>query len=395
MGSSQSSPLVNDPNRGNNTPPFSQLFESDPVDWNACAQSLEECPEQALLYAHGGVEPSWVWRAIQRGAPEDIIQRLLDCDRDAVDQISHRGGSTLLHLAALQQGGTTTTTSTAPILRIILQRRPGLVAMPDQMGRLPLHRYAGTDPIGASVLLEAFPRGLWKRSKDSGALPLHVALDPPHPPEQEQSISVDYVRVLTSPSSGCTAKMILTRDKRGRTPLDLLLQRLRQNLQDSLWILLQDWIARFFVRPDSPLLHACIEVGGCQTLPMMQRALDDYASDLYRWDALGRSPLHLAGLNGQCDADSLACLMEANPKAPRMTDHEGRLPIDIAAESPDTQPHCLAMLIRGEPRAVNTRDLRNGYYPFLTSALSHQSSLNNTYYLLRSRPEVLSYYHTP
>ena len=416
MGSSQSR---NDHPLGEIDPPprqsLSQLLEENPVDWDACAMSLEACPEQALLYAHGGIEPSLVWRAIQKGAPEDLVKRLLECDPDALDQVSHRGGSTLLHLAAAVG-----THSSPQAIRLLLQHRPNLASVPDHQGRLPLHRCSdgvGDDATAgacAAILLNAFPQGLSRRSRTSGSLPLHYALEP----QRGSIVSANLVRVLTSPPpsntttttpsilSNIMAKTIRSRDKFGRTPLQLLLQRLRQpqqqdsqqnhHLDDDLWNILQDWIARFLSRPGSPRLHTCIEIGGCQTLSMMQRALQDYQdSDLHDWDALGRSPLHLAGLNGQCDADALACLLDANPKAPRMTDHEGRLPIDIAAESSDTQPHCLALLIRGEPRAVNTRDLRNGYYPFLTSALSQSSSLDNTYYLLRSRPEVLSYCHAP
>jgi len=477
--------------------PFSQLIEVDPVDWEACIRSLEDCPEQALLYAHGGVEPSFLWRSIQRGAPENVIQRLLECDPDAIDQVSNRGGSTIIHLAAAIP-------MTSPeVMKVLLQFRPHLAHVTDQLGRLPLHRCfeSGSpvvttptpppraaavdeadddeaeaaaenppttsttiDPCAAcaKVLLNAYPDGLLRRCQRSGALPLHYALDP-----KREVISADLLRVLVnsslalSPSSSSSSsstttsteaktmtttdanrslakKILSTRDKLGRTPLQLLLERLRRGMVDSIWEVLQEWIQHYLSRPSSPHLHVCIEIGGCQTLPMMQRALMDYgylsssstssstskhinsnsnddgrgdgeekeegkvsggrvrSDSLHQcWDTLGRSPLHIAALNGQCDVDALRCLMDANPKAPRMTDHEGRLPIDIAAESPNTQPHCLALLIRGEPRAVNTRDLRNGCYPFLTSALSHHSSLNNTYYLLRSRPEVLSYYHTP
>jgi ankyrin repeat protein len=113
-------------------------------------------------------------------------------------------------------------------------------------------------------------------------------------------------------------------------------------------------------------------------------------------DDLGRTPLHVAASCGSCSFEALERLLQANPKAPRMTDNEGRLPIDWAAESPNTQLRNLSLLMKGEPRAIDTRDLRDGHYPFVSAALSgDQANINTTYYLLRAKPHVLKYFHLP
>jgi ankyrin repeat protein len=143
-------------------------------------------------------------------------------------------------------------------------------------------------------------------------------------------------------------------------------------------------------------LHTLIEHACCHSQTLMDRALQDYADQASERDALGRTPLHIAAHIGSCcSTEALESLIRANPKAPRMTDNEGRLPIDWAAESPHTPFKNLSLLIKGEPRAIDTRDLRDGHYPFVSAAISEHTSVNNTYYLLRAKPHVLSYFHTP
>lgn len=347
-----------------------QLLETNAdVDWQLVRRCLRRSPEQACLYAHG-VEPSMLLRAIQRSAPVDVVELLIDSDEDAKDQIS-ASGETVLHSAC----------NNSAIASLLLKRCPGQASTKDHLGRLPLHLCTNVD--AAHLLIQAYPAALAVRSGEFGSLPLHCAL-------AQERLDVDLLRALGDQSLHLLRKGgVLARDKKGKTPLLQLLDRLESDLQDDLWNVLREWMARFC--QGGLELHTHIEYGCCKSQRLMEKALESFPTEeIMRRDKWGRTPLHLAAINGECDADALETLIKANPKAPRMTDNDGRLPIDVAAESPNTKPQCLALLMKGEPRAISTRDLKNLYYPFLTSALAPEQNATNTYFLLRAQPEVLA-----
>ena len=50
-------------------------------------------------------------------------------------------------------------------------------------------------------------------------------------------------------------------------------------------------------------------------------------------------------------------------------------------------------LVKAEPRAIDTRDLRDKMFPFMTAAVGDKSNMNTVYRLLRSKPHVLSYFN--
>jgi ankyrin repeat protein len=372
MGVSQS--VVEEDAEGD-LPLLPQLLEAENVDWDLVRRSLRHCPEQSCLYAHG-VEPSMLLRAIKRSAPAAVVEMLIesDDDDDAKNQISATGES-ILHAAC----------DSREVTSLVLKKCPQLASSRDYLGRLPLH--LSTSVEAATLLIKAYPAALAARSGECGSLPLHYALAQEH-------LNADLLRVLADQTlHPLRTGGILARNKHGVTPMKKLIDILELNLQDDLWNLLREWMGR--LRRSEPELHKFIECGCCKSQQLMGKALETFSADISGRDEQQRTPLHVAAINGQCDADAFETLMKANPKAPRMTDNDGRLPIDVAAESPYTKPHCLALLMKGEPRAINTRDLKNLYYPFLTSALSTEQNATNTYFLLRARPEVLSYYNTP
>jgi ankyrin repeat protein len=366
MGSSQST--VEETDR----PSLSALVSAEPVDWDLVRQSLHEEPEQACLYAHG-VEPSQLLVALNRSAPVDVVELLINSYEDALDHPSPNG-DTVLHVACDDEG----------IVDLVLKKRTQMVQAKDFKGRLPLHLCSNYK--AAKQLLKAFPQALSQRSHESGSLPLHHALS--RESIDGQLLNVLVERTLRLPEGG-----VLTRNKKGQTPLFLLVKRLEVEIVKDLWKVLLTWIRR--LQPNSLEMHTLIEYGCCNSEHLMNHALKYFSKQACERDHLGRTPLHVAASIGYCSTEALDTLIRANPNAPRMTDNQGRLPIDWAAESPHTQLHCLALLMKGEPRAIDTRDLRDGHYPFLSAALGEQQSINNTYYLLRAKPHVLSYLHTP
>ena len=394
MGTSQSledSSLVN-PDHAS----LSDLLGAEPVLWPFVAQILRNEPEQACLYAHF-VEPSQLYVSVQKGAPVDVIHLFLDAYEDALDHSFH--GETVLH-AAMEHSDE----ESLQRLALLLHRRPCLAWTKDMDGLLPLQRNLQSPSI-AEILVKAYPEGLKQRSRH-GRLALHHAL-------LQEELAVPVVQKLVSAAVGVLPDSgILSRDKSGDTPLHLLCRRL-ENLfisdddtikldenEVDVWNLLINWILRL-AGPlpritESPLLelHLLIDYGCCSSRSMIRYALQQFPNQAFQRDGMGRTPLHVAAGNRYPHDETLIeYLIAVNPKAPRMIDNEGRLPIDVAAATGKTEVQGLTLLVQGEPRAIDTRDLRDGYYPFLSAALGEHDGVSTTYSLLRAKPHVLSYFH--
>jgi hypothetical protein len=119
------------------------------------------------------------------------------------------------------------------------------------------------------------------------------------------------------------------------------------------------------------VLHAVIAL----RLPILNRAIEKFPEQLAKRDCRGQTPFFLASgmkmagastLTDKIETESnpnqqnntiadwvdvIRSLLEAYPVAARMTDSDGRLPIDIAAERQNDE-RILEMLVRAEPRAV-------------------------------------------
>ena len=87
-------------------------------------------------------------------------------------------------------------------------------------------------------------------------------------------------------------------------------------------------------------------------------------------------------------------LIRFNPVAARMTDREGRLAIDLLSEKGFYNEELFEAFVKAEPRAIDTRDLKNKQHPFLTAALApdNKSNVAIVYHLLRAKPHVIQYF---
>jgi Ankyrin repeat len=373
------------------------------LNWDHILHSLRESPEQACLYAHH-VEPSPLFLALCSSCPADVAKLLIDEYEDALDHNYQQ--HTVLDAACQGRG------CSGEVIQLLLSQRPLLARIQNPDGLLPLHKCRSVG--GAKVLIRAYPEAVIQRSRSSGSLPLHhVLLDIQIGDDGESNTAADSTELCRVLMDASTARLpasgLLTRNKKGQTPLSLLIGLLDKSMSASsnqgllettnnLWdLLLSACLPRLMKHHQTVLeLHTLIEQACCHSQRLMDRALKYFHKQSSLRDREGRTPLHIAAHIGSCcSTEALESLIRANPKAPRMTDNEGRLPIDWAAESPHTPVKSLSLLVKGEPRAVDTRDLRDRQYPFVSAAISEHTSLNNTYYLLRAKPHVISYFHTP
>lgn len=372
MGASQSSP-----------PPLvvsiTDILGADVVDWDLASRALREDPDCACLYLHS-VEPSQLQVALSRSAPPAVVSLFVDAYEDALFH-SDRDGSTAAHSCV------DSTTDCYEGLQILLQRNPSLALQCNKMGRLPLHMNV-LDAQAAQLLIETNPPGLRQRDI-KGRAPLHYALS-------QEEIEINVVRVMVNELQD----KVLMRDKRGTTPLDLLIKKLGNYCDEDgetlsregllLWDTFVD-ILRWVIDPDesSTELHKILDLR-CP-LHVVLHALKVFPQQVSQRNARGRTPLHIAAIRQDSGA-VITKLVSMYPPAARMTDEEGRLAIDLAAEH-GKDSGVMEALICAEPRAVDTRDLRDKRYPFISAAMGDHETVATTYYLLRAKPHVISYFH--
>ena len=321
---------------------------------------------------------------------------------------------------------------------LILDANPMAASVPNKAtGRLPLH-YATSVSV-ASALVREHPSGVTTRD-GQGRTPLHWTVDPdgkrggisPALVEyliqqgQKQSFhTADELREgkcstsddnnydETRERSCCECGGIMLVDKLGKTPLDLLCDRIVETYQhdekDGQLLPLtaegeKQWGALLMLitngtRAESKerisIVHRVVELG--LPSPVVAHALRTNPTHATRRDSQGRTPLMIAAssIRRSNSAEVVHALLNesghGSVKAARITDKEGRLPIDAAGEMGHDERVC-ELLAKAEPRAVDTRDLRDRMFPFMTAAIGERSDLTAVYRLLRSTPHVMVYF---
>eukprot|EP00978_Attheya_sp_CCMP212_P000459 scaffold907_cov55-Attheya_sp.AAC.3 len=358
------------------------LLEQENVDWERVTRVLKNEPEQACLYAHS-IEPSQLQVSLTKSPPSTVVSLFMDAYEDSIWH-TDQYGDTVVHACV------NSVPSCLKSLEILLQHRSDLASQSNHERKLPLHMNI-RDLDAAKYLLQQYPIGVTQRDS-KGRLPLHCILSR----DDDERIATEVAQLLMDAMDG----RIIVRDKRGVTPVDLICQKLNVILQEEiplsregieLWELLLHLI-RSNVRTAEPNteLHTIVDL----TCPfhVVRYAIRQFPSQTCHRDRLGRTPLHISSTQPHASNDVIRELVQASPEAARMKDQEGRLAIDLAAEH-GNDPQVLEILIMAEPRAVDTRDLRDKRYPFIAAALGKHETVTTTYLLLRAKPHVISYFH--
>jgi hypothetical protein len=142
---------------------------------------------------------------------------------------------------------------------------------------------------------------------------------------------------------------ITMRDKRGISPLDLLPRKLDTCFNDGdaanselseegleLWQLFLDMIRILPSKQTStttseqsePELHKMVDISACP-LRVVLHAIDTFPEQASVRNSLGRTPLHVAPVRTS-HGSVISKLLTLFPPGARMTDHEGRLVIELA-----------------------------------------------------------------
>lgn len=405
--------------------------------WQQMSQRLRTHPEEAAAYARF-IDSSPLHRAMMLAQsrntimPVNLVRDFLEAFEEvAVDTPS--SGESLLYLATYGASLEVQDDSNDALqtVKLLMLYNPDAASQKTRGSKmLPLH-HVRSDAEIAKLLLKAYPQGAVAKDV-AGRIPLHhccsgeyvrhasAPQDENETEEEGQENEASPARlallqsevvaqlVQVSKQQGLSDGGILTKDSEGKTPLDLLCEEISGELQDddgtipdsssrvsTLWeslVIMVQEVSPQETEKVFRMVHAVIALNCSRAI--VAHALKLHPNQAAERDSKGCTPLMLAALSLDTVHPGVICtLLQFYPDAACMTDIDGRLPIDIIAESSKYDEVMWEALVKAEPRAIDTRDLRDKMFPFMTAAVGDKSNMNTVYCLLRAKPHVLSYFN--
>ena len=371
--------------------------------WTRILRRLQQVPAEAACYCHT-VDPSPLLQCLtapsqDEQVPVEVIRAFLGAYEDAIFSSDAQGVTPLLAAAQREMEAT----------NVLLQANTFAAHQPDKKGRLPLH-FVRADVAVAKSLVKTCPSAVTKKDQE-GRLPLHYYSELKRAEAESETQSDDsrierqlsvpvpeIARLFLQEAPPSVTDIVLQKDKKGVTPLELLYKSISYLLDkqkahpvddiEKLWEILTLFVqSTNTTAPATPLLHALVSLH-CPAI-VLKEALRRFPAQALERDAQGRTPLlvavELLDSHSDTQAQAVVCeLLQSNPRAARMTDKEGRLAIDVLTEKPYNE-QVYDLIVQAEPRAIDTRDLKNKQHPFLTAAMAGNS--DGVYHLLRAKPQ--------
>jgi len=324
-------------------------------------ERIQAYPEEAKIQDSEGDTPLHM---LMMGNPPLYVTKALYEVYPQAALTKNKLDRTPLHYAALR--------ASKEVVRFFIQVSPLAFNIKDDGGEIPLFwACLNKRKEVTKIILDSFPRGVFEKNVDG----------------------IDPLTCLTQ--SVCTKQIL--RDTNliatfQKNPSITLQSRfaLEDHPLDSFWdkicYLLK---AKYTLSNDDAglkkkewrLLHACLSMECPWEIYMLALRLN--ARHLKDADDDGSNPLHIAAANLSMNQLTMrkrrhliSFLIMHHPRAARIVDHEGRLPLHIGLNCGKTWEFT-SPIFRAEPRAVSARDPKSHLFPFMIAAITHKPMSND------------------
>lgn len=317
--------------------------------------------------------------------PYDILIQLVQACPEALYAQTELGLTTL-HLAVNLDDFEMTS--------YVLDLHPGAIRDQSKMGFLPLH-FARSERI-TRLLLEQYPSGACITDVN-GNLPLHIACS-------HGIFSPKVVKMLLE--KGMQYKLdgpygaggSFCANSLAHIPLKILIVATGQALSEGkssndievCWQKLSTclWIVSESRRYHSgSLIHICLGVICDKTL--LNFAMDKCKLDVFKIDASGRFPLHIAAMNRNVPGEIIQKLTVMNPTAAISADVDLKLPIHYASMNGRRYHDGVKHLVNISAVSLRVAGRDCKLFPFMMAAVGDDSSIDTIYELLRIDPNLI------
>lgn len=142
---------------------------------------------------------------------------------------------------------------------------------------------------------------------------------------------------------------------------------------------------------DWKILHACLGLQGCSP-PLIWLSMTIHPEQIHLSDHEGNLPIHLAAANrvigGQTLRPVIEVLLKQYPTSVCALNAEGRFPLHLALESGKRWDGGVSAILKVAPELVVERDVASGLFPFMIAACGAGACVTTIYNLLRLSPEI-------
>ena len=289
-------------------------------------------------------------------AAEDLVRTILR-DRSDLSSTQNKKGQTLLHIGTAHH-------IHERVLLLLMEGAEYAAELSDSVGRLPLHYVASTiagpaPPLNvAERLVLASQESLTTPCSD-GNTPLHLLVSNIYSniPNEEDRSSFGIERLtetLLGRSADESMCPLLVKNKEGHTPLHCC--ALHATPANIVQILMASPFAgkaaNMLDSNRSTPFHILCASSTIVTTTEQIAVLGTTETSLKR-DAKGRTPLHVAAENMDCNEEAMQAVIDVNPKAAKEENPKKRMPLHLAMRKKASEP-VIKALLKAHPKAVKS-----------------------------------------
>jgi len=364
--------------------------------WNQLIQRCHRHPTEARLEARQTDERGYLalhWIACSRAAPDTALQSLADVYPEGLLH-QNNNGWTPLHVACWRG---VYDHVVAHLLRLNVEAAWTL----DSRGRLPLHSacmYADTVPVGTVRQLL-----------------LHMMVDGTRNGLEMSVLRRDRCGDTAITLLSYAYRRTLEEWRRGNMELDESMKVSMLNYYDKMSMLVTAACLGTVAPSDDvkagfSLVHGAISVPETIDSAFFELALKmpENVSKWQKLDSNGRLPLHIAAgrqfpyvpnemrysrfdraFRTANEAEIIDLLVDYHKSSAQVRDAAGFFPFDLAIENGKTLNQGVRSILIANPSALEARSIDVRFYPCILESLARHDSLDGTFELLRSKPNLV------